>query len=219
MTKSLTQITSAVQALLLDDGTRYSTATVEAACRTALRDFNMLAPIFAGTLLDVVSGQKEYALNDADFTGLIEVINVLLQGTDAHLEDNTDLNFLGYFEDTQPFIRLEEAQTSGFLIVRFTLPYTVSGLDSEVESTIPAYFDETLIDGACYYSLLIRSAGRIETINLNQGVPDELQQALAYFRQAFVAGLTMAARRSPPLFDKDILTTAQAWNDSWHGRS
>jgi hypothetical protein len=219
MTKSLTTIIANVQALLLDDGTRFSTATVTAACRTALRDFNMLAPIFAGTLVDVVSGQKEYALNDTDFTGLIEVINVLLQGTDTHLEDHTDLNFHGYFEDAQPFIRLEKAQTSGFLIVRFTFPYTVSGLDAGTESTIPAYFDETLIDGACYYSLLIRSAGRIETINLNQGVPDELQQALAYFRQAFVAGLTMAARRSPPLFDKDIQITETAWNDNWHGRS
>ena len=219
MAKTLTQIIANVQALLLDDGTRFTTATVTAAARTALRDFNMLAPIFAGTLVDVVDGQKEYALNDADFTGLIDTINVLLQGTDAHLEDNTDLNFHGYFEDGQPFIRLDEAQTSGFLIVRFTLPYTINGLDSETESTIPAYFDDTLIDGACYYSLLIRSIGRIETINLNQGVPDELQQALAYFRQAFVAGLTMAARRSPPLFDKDTLTIEQSWQDPWYGRS
>lgn len=162
MTKTLTQIISTVQALLLDDGTRFTTATVTAAARAALKEFNQRAPIFAGTLVDVVSGQKEYVLNASDFTNLIDVISVLKQGTDSHLEDNNELNHDVYFEDAAPVIRLREAQSSGYLIVRYTIPYTVSGLDSETESTLPAFFDDILIDGACYWSCIIRASGRIE---------------------------------------------------------
>ncbi len=221
MAKSLTDLISATQALLLDDGTRFTTPTITAACRSALRDFNMLAPIFGGTLVDVVKNQKEYALNSADFVDLIEVMNVLKQGTDTFLEDNTDLDFHAFFEDNQPFIRLHEAQTSGFLIVRFTLPYTVNGLDSKVESTIPAYFDNVLVDGCCFYSCLIRSAGRIESINLNQNVTKSLQDAMQYYRQAFIFGLGQAARRQPPLFNKNIEPeeTTTDWNDKFHAQS
>ena len=211
MTKTLAQIISATQALLLDDGTRFTTATITAACRSALRDFNMTAPINAGTLVDIVSGQKEYALNHPDFTNLITILDVLKQGTDTYLDDNTSLPFDFYFEDNAPFIRLRSAQASGFLIVRYTIPNTVSGLDSEVESTIPAYWDNTLIDGTCYYSCLIRSAGRIETINLNQNVPDTLQQTLLYYRGAFQMGLAQASRTHAPVSNP----STAAWNDRW----
>ena len=91
MTKTLTQLVSNVQALLLDDGTRFTTATITAAVRSALKEFNQRAPVYAGTLVDVVSGQKEYVLNAADFDDLIDVFAVLKQGTDAHLENNIEL--------------------------------------------------------------------------------------------------------------------------------
>ena len=214
MTKTLTQIISTVQALLLDDGTRFTTATITAACRSALRDFNMAAPIFAGELVDIVAEQKEYALNSSAFDNLIDVQDVLKQGTDTFLDDNTSLPFDFYFEDNAPFIRLRSAQASGFLIVRYTIPNTISGLDSEVTSTIPAYWDNTLIDGTCYYSCLIRSAGRIETINLNQNVPDTLQQTLLYYRGAFQMGLAQASRTHAPVSNP----STAAWNDRWFGQ-
>jgi hypothetical protein len=212
MAKSLTTLIADAQAMLLDDGTRFTTATVTAAIRNALKDFNRAAPIFAGELVDVVSGQKEYALNSSAFDNLIDIHSVLKQGTDANLENNIELTFDGYFEDAAPFIRLRSAQSSGYLIVRYTIPYTVSGLDSEVASTLPAYWDNTLLDGACYYSCLIRSVGRVETINLNQGVPNELQQALSFYRQAFQLGLAMASRRKPPVSEPNGF----AWNDDFH---
>jgi hypothetical protein len=212
MTKTLTQIISAIQALLLDDGTRFTTATVTAACRSALRDFNMVAPVFAGELIDVVNTQKEYALNATAFQNLIDIQDVLKQGTDTYLDDNNSLPFDFYMEDNAPFIRLRTAQSSGYLIVRYTIPNTVSGLDSETESTIPAYWDNTLIDGTCYYSCLVRSAGRVETINLNQGVPDTLQQTLAFYRQAFQMGLAQASRTHAPISNP----STAAWNDRWH---
>lgn len=212
MTKTLSELITATQALLLDDGTRFSTATVTAAVRSALKEYNFMAPVFAGTLVDVVSGQKEYVLNASDFTNMIRVIAVLKQGTDAHLENNIELDHDTYFEDNEPVIRLRTAHTSGYLIVRYSIPNTVSGLDSATESTIPAYFDSTLIDGACYYSCLIRSAGRIETINLNQGISEDLQTTQAFYLQAFRTGLIQAARRMPPVSEP----STAAWNDEWH---
>ena len=199
MTKTLSQITSAVQALLLDDGTRFSSATVEAAARSALRDFNNVAPVYQGDIVDVISGQKEYSLNAAGFSGLIDVQSVLKQGTDSNLENSVDLPFDFYFEDAAPFIRLRSAQTSGYLIMRYSIPHTISGLDSAIESTIPAYFDQTLIDGACYYSCLIRANARIEAINLNQAVSQQLQTSMLYYAQAFQLGLNQAARRFAPV--------------------
>jgi hypothetical protein len=208
MTKSLTTIISNVQALLLDDGTRFSTATVTAAVREALKEFNQRAPIFAGTLVDVVSGQKEYVLNASDFTNLIDVQSVLKQSAD---DDHTELTHDVYFEDAVPVIRLREAQSSGFLIVRYTIPYTVNGLDSEVESTLPTFFDDVLIDGACFWSAQIRSAGRIETINLNQGVAENWLDVRRYFRLAFDVGLIQAARRRAPVSEP----STAAWNDKF----
>jgi hypothetical protein len=214
MTKSLATLIDNVQTLLLDDGTRFSDATVTAAIRSALKDFNQIAPIYAGELIDVVASQKEYALNTTAFEKLIEVNDVLLQGTDTYLEYNISLVYDTYFEDTAPFIRLRTALSSGYLIVRYSIPYTVNGLDTEVESTLPAYFDDILIDGACYWSCLIRETGRIETINLNQGVPDQLSITKEFYRQAFMRGLAIASRRKAPVSEPDT----HAWNDKYHGR-
>lgn len=214
MTKTLTQLITNVQALLLDDGTRFSTATVTAAIRSALKEFNQRAPIFSGTLVDAVSNQYEYVLSASDFANLIDIQDVLLQGTDSALDLNTPLPFDSYFEDAAPVIRLRSPQPTGrYLIVRFTTPYTVSGLDSETESTLPAFYDNTLIDGACFWSAQIRSAGRIETINLNQGVSENWIDVRRYFRQAFDLGLAQAARRRPPVSEPDTA----AWNDRFYG--
>jgi hypothetical protein len=212
MTKSLTTLIANVQALLLDDGTRFSTATVTAAVRAALKDFNQVAPIYAGELVDVVANQKEYALNTTAFEDLIDIIDVLQRGTDALYENHISVPFDAYFEDAAPFIRLRSGLASGYLVVRYSIPYTVSGLDSETASTIPPFFDDVLIDGACYWSCQIRQSGRIETINLNQGVPDELSQTKIFYYQAFMRGLGIAARRHAPVSELDT----HAWNDSYH---
>lgn len=214
MAKSLTTLISDVQTMLLDDGTRFSTATCTAAVRAALKDFNRAAPTHAGTLVDVVSGQKEYVLNSSDFKNLINVSSVLKQGTDTHLENNTPLLYDFYFEDNVPIIRLRTGQTSGYLIVRYTIPHTVSGLDSETESTIPAYFEPTLIDGACYWACTIRMAGRIEPINLNNNVVKMLEQTKTFFKAAFDTGLMQAARRAPQASGEQVF----AWNDEWYNQ-
>lgn len=212
MSKSLAALIDNVQALLLDDGTRFSDATVTAALRSALKDFNHVAPIYAGELVDVVASQKEYALNATAFEDLIDILDVLQYGTDSLNENHIPLTFDAYFEDAAPFIRLRSPLSTGYLVVRYTIPYTINGLDSETESTLPAFFDDILIDGGCYWSCQIRQSGRIETINLNQGVPDELSQTKAFFYAAFRRGLGIAARRKPPVGEPDT----HAWNDEYH---
>ena len=158
------------------------------------------------------SGQKEYVLNSTDFDNLIEVFAVLKQGTDEHLENNIELEHDAYFEDGVPVIRLRQSETSGYLIVRYTIPNTVSGLDSATESTLPAFYDNTLIDGACYWACVVRAAGRVEPINLNKGVSENLIQTMTFYRKAFEQGLAQAARRRPTVSEP----STTAWNDSWH---
>jgi len=212
MTKSLTTLISNVQALLLDDGTRFSTATVTAAVRSALKEFNQRAPEYNGELMDVVSEQLEYNLNATAYANILDVISILKQGTDTYLDNNIELPFDYYWENGGPMFRLHTAQSSGYLMVRFTTPYIVNGLDSEVESTLPAYWDDVLIDGACFWSAQIRSAGRIETINLNRSVAENWLDVRRYFRQAFDHGLDLAARRKPPVSEQ----STAAWNDDYH---
>ncbi len=64
MSSTLTALIAKLQAQLLDNGTLFTTPTATVAFREALRKFNIAAPIHAATLIDVVQGQKEYALND-----------------------------------------------------------------------------------------------------------------------------------------------------------
>ena len=212
MTDTLTQIVAKVQATLLDDGTKYSSDTITAACRLALKEFNLRAPIYAGTLEDAVSEQLEYVLNRADYAGLLSVVDVLLWDSTGDLHD--PLLYDKYFEDAVPVIRLRTPRNTGeFLIVRYTIPYTVSGLDSETASTLPAFFDTILLAGVCYWSLLIRAAGRVETINLNQSVSESLDKLKATFRSAFDDALAKLSMQSVPVAEP----RTDAWNDSFHG--
>jgi hypothetical protein len=213
MTKSLTTLIANAQALLLDDGTRFSTATLTAAARAALKEINQRSPINAATLIDVVTDQHDYELNDsADAENAISISDVLLWDTDG--DDHSPLDYTEYSEDERIYFRLRFAQSAGdFLLARFTIPYTVSGLDSAVESTVPTFYDDILLDGICFYACQIRSIGRVETINLNQGVSESLRDAKIYFRQAFDIGLALMARKKPAV----SLPRAEGWNDSYHG--
>jgi hypothetical protein len=213
MTKSLTTLIANVQALLLDDGTRFSTATVTAAVRAALKEINQRAPINAATLIDVVASQKDYELTDSvDAVNAIAISDIL--AWDADGDDHESLTYDAYNEDERLFFRLREAQAAGgFILARFTIPYTVNGLDSATESTIPMFYNDILIDGACFYACQIRSVGRVETINLNQGVSQSLRDARIYYRQAFDIGLALMARKKPASSQPDL----RAWNDSYAG--
>ena len=212
MTDSLTTLISKVQAQLLDDGTRFTTATCTAALRAALKDYNFAAPVHAGTLITVVAEQKEYELSDeADAETAIEILDILEQDTDG--EDDESLDYDPYNEDERLFFRLRTALSSGTIIARFTQPHTINGLDSQVESTVPAFYDQVLVDGGSYHACRIRATGRVETINLNREVPDPLMVAAESFKTAFFAGLAHAAKKRAAVGEPDT----RAWNDNYHG--
>jgi hypothetical protein len=214
MPDTLTTIISKSQALLLDDGTNYTTATCTAAARKALAEFNLHSPVHAATLIDAVNNQLVYELTgNADATNALALLDVLQQDPSGGDKD-IPLPFLPYNEDERIFFQLRNNLPSGTLVVRFTLPHTVSGLDSATQSTLPAIFDPILVDGTCYHALLIRANSRVETINLNPNVSAGLFSAAQFFKQAFDAGLLWAQQKRPAM----IAPTASQFDDQWHGR-
>ena len=209
MTQTLTQLIASLQALLLGDSNTFSTATCTAAIRQAFKELNMTIPSHAAETLSAVTDQREYELSDAT---AIQIVDVLLEGTDTYQEYNVSLPFDGYFEDDRPFFRLRNSQASGrTLIARYTQPYTINGLDSETVSTMPALYDAVLLDGAAWMACLVRAAGRIETINMNQDVSPNFERMAQHFRQAFEHGLTWLGRRHAPV----SVPAAAGWNDQY----
>ena len=198
--------------MFIDDATRFTTATCTAAIRQALKDFNAAAPVRAAETQAVVSGQYEYELTDIN---TLQVLDVLLEGTDTAGEDHQPLPFSPFFEDARAWIRLQTSLGSGNLIIRYLIPHTVSGLDSATESTLPAMFDAVLLDGSCYYCCVIRAASRIEQVNLNANVPDPWQSIADHYQAAFKYGLQLA-QQQPAVRVPDHPCAPRAWNDDWH---
>ena len=211
MTDTLTQLITKLQALLLGDSTTFSTATCTAAIRQAFKQLNFAVPMHAAELVDAVSEQYEYELPDL---AAIQIVDVLLQGDDTYNDYNVSLKFDQYFEDDRPFFRLRVPQATGrTLIVRYTKAYTINGLDSATVSTLPAVHDVVLLDGAAWIACLVRAAGRVEAINMNQDVTANFEKMSQHFRQAFEAGLIELGKRQAPRSEP----VTHGWDDSWKG--
>jgi hypothetical protein len=213
MTASLTTLIGRVQDLFIDDGTRFTTATVTAAIRQALKDFNTASPQRQAETQDVVSGQYEYELT---YMTTMQVLDVLLEGTDSPVNENhTPLAFTPFVEDQRAWIRLQKPLGSGTLIFRYTRPHTVLGLDGGVESTLQDVWDNVLVDGACYYACLIRTAGQIGVATKEADISEPWQQIADMYHQAFKLGLVMAASQ-PAARVPDKTWQPRVWNDEWH---
>jgi hypothetical protein len=212
MSDTLTQLVVKLQALLLGDSTTFTTATCTAAIRQAFKQLNMTVPAHAAEIVSAVTDQYEYELSDQT---AMQIVDVLLEGTDTYLDYNVSLPFDAYFEDDRPFFRLRIPQSTGqSLIVRFTKPYIISGLDGETSSTMPALYDTVLLDGAAWIACLVRAAGRIETINMNQEVTRNFAMMAEHFRVAFELGLVNLAKRKAPT----SIPVAHGWDDDWAGQ-
>lgn len=212
MSDTLTQLTSKIQAALGDTGTYFTTAICTAAVRAALSEWNERAPVHAADLVTVIADQKEYEVTDID-TRAIGLLDVLKQDTDG--EDDEPLKFDTYWEDARLWFRLREAEASGTLIVRYTIPHTVNGLDSETESTLPAMHDPYLVLGSAYHACIIRSVARVETNDLNKTDTTDYHKAAEHFRKRFDAALLKLSAQQAPVGEP----RTDAWNDEWHGRT
>jgi hypothetical protein len=211
MTENLTTLTSKLQAMFIDDGTRFNAATCTAAFRMALGEVNRSAPNHAATLEMVASGQYEYVLSGADYAGLISIVDVL---RDDAAGQYVSLDFRPYFEDGSPVIRLDEPERSGDLIVRYTLPWQLNGLDGGTEFLLPDWFVPAFVAGGAFYALMIRAMSRVESINLAPDVSDNYRDALATYYTAFQQGLALLAVRGFPRGKADL----RAWDDEEHGK-
>jgi hypothetical protein len=211
MSSTLTVLIAKLQAQLLDNGTLFTTPTCTVAFREALRKWNIAAPIHAGTVIDVVASQYEYALNDATFTTLLDIESVWLQDPSGG-ENDTMLVYDFYFEDNSPLLRLRQALASGHLIIRYTQLHTIVGLDSAADGILTTDQEQVLIDGACVEAINIRTASLVEGYNLSPDVIGQYKKAEIAFQQAFSQGLARYARRRPAVGAPD----SAAWNDEWH---
>lgn len=205
MTKTLTQLISAVQTQLIDDGTRFTTPTCTAAIRAALSKLNHRLPIHAATRIDVIADQKEYELSDEDSLA-ISILDILEWDDDG--EDHKPLSYDQYTEDERLFFRLRTALSSGEILARYTIHHTINGLDSALESTLSADLDQILTDGASAEALIIRGVARIETINLQQKVSENYRDSIKYFREAFEKGIRAYEMRRAPV--------SEPRTDSWN---
>ena len=213
--QTLTQLIASLQSLLSDDGTIFTNALATAAIRQALKDFNTSVPIHAAEVMPAVSGQYEYPLTD---TTALSVTDVLKQGTDSLAENHVKLPFNAYWEDGLPIIRLHTAQGSGYIIVRYTTPHTINGLDGSTESTLSAFMDGVLLDAACARSAQSRAANRIEQINLNPAVAQTWTQTANTYQMAYAMGLIILQRQQPADIGNDVNRTMAppSWNDQFH---
>ncbi len=211
MPDTLAQLIDKLQKTLSDDGTLFSDEMCTASFRLALSAFNLAAPISAADTIDVVAGAYEYEVENEDAARIVQVTDVLLEGTDPLAEVHTPLRFRSHFEDERPYFRLTSPLSEGTLLVRYTLPHTISGLDDETESTLTPIFAAVLLNGAAYFACLARAAARVEAINLNKEVTEPWQELAERYRRFFEAGLKLASRRNAPNFPR-----SDGWNDAWH---
>lgn len=208
MTKSLTQLVSLVQAQLIDDGTRFTTATITAAIRQTLTNLNARLPINAGARITVIANQHEYELTDED--ELAVGITDILKWSDD--EKHQPLPYDPYTEDERWFFRLRTPLQTGEILARYPIHHTVNGLDSQTETTLSSDLCQILTDGACAASLNFRRLSRVETINLQKDVPDNYTEAIKYFIQAYELGIKSYELRRSPVSEP----RTDAWNDKYH---
>ena len=213
MSDSLTTLQDKLQALMMDDGTLFPDATCTAALRQALRTFNSLLPRTGATTIDVVSGQLVYELTEA--LASATVLNI----TGIYLEDptggdnDTPLQADVYVEDERYFFRLKTASGGTTMIVRYSCPHIINGLDSEVLSTLSTFQEPTLLDAAAATLARMAAAGTVESNNLDPRTSQNYALAADHFQKAFdfgIAGLKM--QRTPA----QRIPAARTWQDPWH---
>ncbi len=212
MPDTLTQLIAKVQAQLQDNGTLFSTTSLTAAARQALNDINTAVPAHAAVTITAIADQKEYELSDED-PQANGITDVLLDGDNEY---DVGLDFDAYVEDDRWFFRLRTAQAAGeTLIVQYTKPYTVTGLDGAADSTLPDALDNALLNGTCYYACVARAAAGIEANNIELGVTANWIKLARVWADAFDSSLR-SARRQPVAKGEP---QASAWNDAWHNEN
>lgn len=212
MTDSLTVLIGKTQALLGDDGTIFTTAICTAAAREALKIYNQHLPVHAADLFTGVNDQYEYELSDQDPRAM-DIVDVLLQG-DNNNELDVSIGFDSYNEDERLFFRLRSPVTSSdTIIARYTIPQTINGLDSETETTVPAWMVPALVTGIAAEACRVLARSKVTTINLSKDQTDNYRDVARELKTEYLADLASAARQKQSAVGEP---DRRAWNDAYH---
>lgn len=201
MSKNLTALIADVQALLLDDGTKFSSATTTAAIRQALHCFNERAPIWKTATITVVSGQTIYPLST--IPDLVDVYLVTL--------DDDYLPFNYYVDNLLRYFRIDFPVNSDMTLV-YKAFHTIQDLDAATAGTMSARHEQVLCDLAAGIASVIRSGGRVESNNLNANVGKEYRSTWELWRQTFELGITAIQHSEPAPM---LVSNMPHWTDGW----
>lgn len=208
MSDTLTQLIAKVQATLQDNGTLFTTPTITAACRQALLDLNKRAACHAAETAISVADQKVYEVADPTATGITDVLLFTIGDCDQPLE------YVAYVEDARWWYRLKTTLPAGkTIIVNYTQPHTVSGLDGATDSTLDDALNVALLNGTVYYSCLSRAAATLEANNVAPNVPLNWLKLADMWADIFTNSLA-AASREPVAKGEPI--QAMKWDDDQH---
>ncbi len=213
MADTLTQLIAKVQANLQDNGTLFTTATVTAAVRQALADLNRSAPLHLAKTITAVADQRDYELDELT---ALQITDVLLDGDNEY---DVALAYYAYAQDARWFFRLSTPQIAGeTLIVQYTAPHTINGLDSSLDSTLSDELNLAVIQGACFYSALSRAAAGVESNNIESEVTANWLKLANMWQRLFHVSLAPASHQ--PTARGEIAQVQQtAWNDAQHSES
>ncbi len=210
MSDTLAQLIVKVRANFQDDGTLFPDAALTAALRQALNDLNQAVPLHAAVTITAIADQREYELSDED-PAASGITDVLLDGDNEYA---TGLAYNAYVEDDRWFFRLRHPATAGeTLIVQYTTPHTISGLDGSLDSTLPDDLDAVMVTGACYYAGLSRASCGSEANNVESLVAANWMKLAALWQGMFVMARAFARRQPTARGDPD---QELAWNDPAH---
>jgi hypothetical protein len=208
MADTLTQLIAKIQAQLLDNATLFSTATCTAAARQALHEINRQVPALHTELIDSVASQKEYEITDSQTA--LRIVDVVLQGVGEY---DLHMDFDSYVEDGRWYFRLRTPLPAGeIIIVHYTKPFTIAGLDSAADSTLTDILNDACIHGSCYFAIITRAAYTVENNNVNPDVAKAWERIADIDKKMFDDALA-TVRHQPVTSDEPDLRT---WQDEYH---
>src|SRR5512138_1602364 len=161
--------------------------------QATLIDINRQCPQHAAVTIAAVAAQLVYELNDAD-PAASGLTGVVLEGGN---DDDRSLIFRGYQEDGRWFFRLSEPQPAGeTLRAHYVIPYTISGLDGALDSTLSDELNIAALHGAVCYCAAMRAAWAVEANNVNPNVAQAWQANASAWQLRFRESLARA-RKAP----------------------